>query len=117
MKSEVMIDGVAYVPKDQDAKCMDGMPYKIVRSYSAGVFAGYIEKREGKEVTIRNARRIWKWAGAASCSQLAMEGVSDPDNCKFPVEVDRIVVIEAIEVLDCTEAARQSIKGVPVWEA
>jgi hypothetical protein len=116
MKSEIVIDGIIYVPKEQGAKCLDGMEYKIVRSYSAGVFAGYIEKREGKEVTIRNARRLWKWSGAASLSQLAVDGVSDPGNCKFPVEVDRIVVIEAIEILDCTETARQSIKGVKIWK-
>ena len=45
--------------------------YKIVRTYSAGVFAGYIEARNGQEVVMRNARRLWMWSGAASLSQLA----------------------------------------------
>ena len=90
--------------------------YFIVRTYSAGVFAGEIETRNGKEVVMRNARRLWYWDGAASLSQLAMEGVSKPENCKFPREVDRMILTEAIEILDCTEEARKSIAGVKIWE-
>jgi hypothetical protein len=90
--------------------------YVIVRTYSAGVFAGTLESREGKEVVMTNARRLWYWDGAASLSQLAMEGVKNPENCKFPCEVDRVELTEAIEILDCTDAARESIAGVPVWK-
>ena len=89
--------------------------YKIVRTYSAGVFAGYLESRNGKEVVLRNARRLWYWDGASSLSQLAMEGVKRPENCKFPCEVDTILLLEAIEIIDCTEKARLSLAMVPVW--
>lgn len=89
--------------------------YKIVRTYSAGVFAGELESRNGQEVVMRNARRLWYWDGAASLSQLAMEGTSKPDNCKFPCEVDRVELLQAIEILDVTDKARESIKGVKVW--
>ncbi len=92
------------------------MKYVIVRTYSAGVFAGELESRTGREVVLRNARRIWYWAGAASLSQLAMEGTKSPDKCKFPCEVDRVELLEAIEILDVTEVAKKSIKEVPVWE-
>jgi hypothetical protein len=90
--------------------------YVIVRTYSAGVFAGTIESRNGKEVVMRNARRLWYWDGASSLSQLAMEGVKKPENCKFPCEIARIELTEAIEIIDCTEEAKQSIAGVPVWK-
>jgi hypothetical protein len=90
--------------------------YVIVRTYSAGVFAGNIESKNGKEVILLNARRLWKWAGAASLSQLAMEGVKDPDNCIFPCEVDRVELLEAIEILDCTDKAKKSIKDVKEWK-
>ena len=92
------------------------MEYKIVRTYSAGVFAGELESRKGKEVTMRNARRLWYWDGAASLSQLAMQGTSKPKNCKFPTAVDRVLLTEAIEILDVTPKARASIEGVPVWQ-
>lgn len=90
--------------------------YVIVRTYSAGVFAGTLESRNGQEVVIRNARRLWFWSGAASLSQLAMEGVKDPAGCKFPCEVDRVELLQVIEILDVTDAAKASIAAVPVWK-
>ena len=92
------------------------MKYVIVRTYSAGVFAGNLESRNGQEVVLRNARRIWYWAGAASLSQLAMEGTSKPKECKFPCEVDKVELLEAIEILYVTEKAEKSIKEVPAWQ-
>lgn len=92
------------------------LKYVIVRTYSAGVFAGYLVSRKGKEVVLANARRIWYWAGAASLSQLAMEGTSKPSQCKFPVEVLSVTLTEAIEILGTTEKARNSIQGVWIWK-
>lgn len=93
------------------------MKYVIVRTYSAGVFAGEVESRNGREVVLRNARRLWYWKGAASLSEMAMKGVSAPAECKFPCEVDRVELLEAVEILDVTPEARESIKSVPVWTA
>jgi len=91
--------------------------YVIVRTFSAGVFAGYFHRREGKEVELKNARRLWKWAGAASLSQLAMEGVSQPGGCKFPCPVKSVLLTEAIEVIPCTLLATENIAAVPIWKA
>ena len=92
------------------------MKYVIVRTYSAGVFAGELESRNGQEVVMRNARRIYYWAGAATLSQLATDGTSKPSECKFPCEVDRVELLQAIEILDVTDKAKESIKGVKVWQ-
>jgi len=89
--------------------------YVIARTYSAGVFAGTMEKRDGKEAVLSNARRIWYWDGAASLSQLAVDGTSKPKNCKFPAAVPEILLTEVIEIIPCTDKARESIEGVPVW--
>jgi len=89
--------------------------YVLVRTYSAGVFAGTLVSRTGKEVELTDARRIWYWSGAASLSQLAVDGTSKPKDCKFPCEVPRIELMEAIEILEVSDKARKSIKGVPVW--
>lgn len=91
------------------------LPYVIVRTYSAGVFAGYLKSRKGKEGVILKARRLWHWKGAASLSQLAMEGVKCPSECKFPCEVDSITLTEIIEILDVTPEAKKCIASVPVW--
>jgi hypothetical protein len=89
--------------------------YVIVRTYSAGVFAGEIESRTGQEVVLRNARRLWYWAGAASLSQLAQSGTSKPLQCKFPIAVDRVELLQAIEILSVSPEARKSIEEVNVW--
>ena len=120
-KNEIEIDGEKYVlassvKNTTPAKSMKGKKYVIVRTYSAGVFAGYLDSRKGKEAVVLNARRIHYWDGAASLSQLAVDGTSKPENCRFPVEVSRIELTEVIEILDVSEKARKSIAGVPVWK-
>jgi hypothetical protein len=91
--------------------------YVIVRTYSAGVFAGNLDSRNGQEVVLTDARRLWYWAGAASLSQLAVDGTSDPKNCKFPVAVSRVELLQAIEILDVSAKAKSSIEAVPVWQS
>lgn len=87
----------------------------IVRTYSAGVHAGILKSRDGKEVVLTDSRRIWYWYGAASLSQLAVDGTNKPKSCKFPGPVDEILLTEAIEIIPTTEKARESIASVPVW--
>ena len=113
---ELVVNGKKYglAGETQTTMCDD---YHIVRTYSAGVFAGEIESRKGQEVTMKNARRLWYWDGAASLSQLAMEGVSKPENCKFPCEVLEVTLTQVVEVLPCTTKAQKSIKGVAIWKA
>ena len=106
----IFVNGVEYVPKQDVTE-----NYVIVRTYSAGVFAGNLERRKGKEVVLKNARRVWFWEGAASLSQLAVDGTSAPSKCKFPCPVSEITLTEAIEIISCTEKAEKSIKGVPIW--
>jgi hypothetical protein len=91
-------------------------PYKIVRTYSAGVFLAIVESRNGQEAVLRDARRLWYWDGAASLSQLAMEGTVAPENCKFPIAVDRVEVLQVIEIIDVTPKAKASIDGVKIWK-
>ena len=94
---------------------MNDQKYVIIRTYSAGVFAGYLVERNGKEVVLRDARRLWYWSGAASLSELAVKGVSRPNDCKFPVAVPNITLTETIEIIECTPLGQQSIEEVPVW--
>lgn len=91
--------------------------YVIIRTYSAGVFAGTLESRKGQEVVLSGARRLWYWEGAASLSELAVYGTSAPHKCKFPVAVGRVELLQVIEVLDVTPQARKSIENVSIWTA
>lgn len=90
--------------------------YVIVRGSRSGVFAGNIIKREGSEVELVNCRRLWYWDGACSINQLAYEGTKKADKCKFTVIVDKIEILDTIEIIPCTEQAEQSIKDVKEWK-
>lgn len=119
-----MIDDVRYVREDQvkatSTPSEKGFKHVIIRTYSAGVFAGYLASKEytpaGTIVRLEKARRLWYWEGAASLSQMAMSGTSKPSSCKFPEEVDSIE-LNAIEIIDTTKAAQDSINSVPVWKS
>lgn len=91
--------------------------YYIVRCDRSGVFFGQITKREGSEVTLTNCQQLWRWDGACSVSQIALEGVKKPNDCKFTVVVDELLVLDAIEILTCTDAAVQNIKSVGIWKS
>ena len=90
--------------------------FVIIRSTYAGVHAGYLGKRKGKEVMLLNSRRLWYWKGAASLSQLAMEGVKNPSECKFAMSLPEIVITDAVEIIPCSAVAEANIKAVPEWK-
>ncbi len=120
--AEIEMNGVAYIRKDlvpkqnNLAKSTKGLRYVLVRTYSAGVHVGFLSKQLGKEVKLINTRRIWYWDGAASLSQLALEGVSKPDKCKFSVEIPEIELTEVIEIISVTKEAQININNVPAWK-
>ena len=110
--------GDSDTPQETETETCDMIgQYVIVRTYSAGCFAGILTSKHGKEVVMSNARRLWYWAGAASLSQLAIDGTNRPSDCKFPAPVAQITLTEAIEILTTTLAARASIEGVSAWTA
>ena len=92
--------------------------YVLVRGDRSGIFTGTLEKQEGndgRQITLRNVRRLWYWDGAASISHIAKYGVNKPENCKFPVENEIIKILDTIEIIECTEESKKSIEKVPVW--
>ena len=89
--------------------------FYIVRSAQAGVFFGHIADKRGDEVDMTDLRRLWHWDGAASLSQMAVEGVKAPGNCKFTVIVPSATILGVCEIIECSEAAVSSIQGVRVW--
>ena len=88
----------------------------IVRGDRSGVFFGTLVERTGREVKLSNCRRLWRWDGANSISQLAIDGTSKPDECKFTVYVKEAIILDAIEVIKCEEKAIKSIESVKEWK-
>lgn len=87
----------------------------IVRGDHSGCFFGILAEQNGREVKLTKCRRLWFWSGAASLSQLAVDGVANPDQCKFTVTVDEIAILDAIEIIPCTAKAINSIEGTREW--
>lgn len=84
-------------------------PYVVIRTYSAGVHVGELVSLDGKEVTLSNARRVWKWCGAYTLNEIAVSGVGA--GSKISVEAPSITLTEAIEVIHCTEAAEANLRA------
>jgi len=79
------------------------------------MFAGYIESRKGREVVLRKSRRLYLTWGALTPSELAVYGPTEPQKCKYCVEVERTELLHAFEILYTTEIARKVITNVPDW--
>ena len=92
----------------------------IIRSYGAGVFFGTLNEVERCEdklmVELLNCRRLWYWEGACSITQLAVDGTTMPDNCKFTIVEPSIIVSSVIELHGCTDKAINSIENVFEWK-
>jgi hypothetical protein len=81
----------------------------IVRTYSAGVHFGRLVERNGKEVRLANAKRLWYWKGANTLHEIALRGVGP--GSKISDTVPDIVLLEAIEVIACEPAAVSNLEG------
>lgn len=83
----------------------------VVRTYSAGVHCGEVESIDsgGKLVVLRNARRIWRWAGANTLNEVATAGVAQ-EYTRISTPVEKIVLTEAIELIPTTAEARANLE-------
>ena len=120
----ININGIEYVRKEELdnvqvnplAELVDDMPFVCIRTYSAGVHFGYLKSRNGKEVELVNAIRVYYWDGACSLSELATNGSTKIDECKYAVTVPHIILTEAIEIIDVTEKAKVQMEGAKRWK-
>ena len=92
------------------------MKYAIVRGDRSGVFFGQLAERNGQEVTLHNARKLFYWEGAGAVEQIALDGVAKPEKCKFTVTVEELTLTDAIQIIPCTEKSVGIIKGVKEWK-
>ncbi len=89
--------------------------YVVVRTYSAGVHVGYLKSRDGKEVTLADARRVWYWRDAFTLNEIALHGVGEGSKISAPVS--EIVLTEAIEIIYTSQAGAESLQGFAVYKS
>ena len=114
MEEKINVNGVEYVKADCVQK-PDLANIYLIRTYSAGVHFGEISFRDGKEVILKNARRLWSWQGACSLSQVAIDGVTVAGS-KISVAVPEIILTEAIEIIRMSEKAAKQMMEVEAWK-
>ena len=90
--------------------------YYIIRGDRSGVFFGQIASRNGREVELRNVRKLWYWDGACAVEQLAKDGVKSSTGCKFTVVVPEMIVTDAIQILPCSDKATKILAEVKEWK-
>lgn len=92
--------------------------YVIVRTYSAGVFAGTLEGRQGDKILLKNCRRLWRWSTDnkdISLSGIATKGL-DYKGSKICI-LEPFKVLIDIEISPCSDVAKSSIEGAPTYVA
>lgn len=72
--------------------------FVLIRTFSAGVHFGTLVSRNGQEVHLKDARRLWSWSGALSLSEVAMTGIN-VSSSKISIPVDEIILPQAIEII------------------
>lgn len=104
--------GAGYNQKTKGLNCMIGKKV-IIRTYSAGVWFGTLEQKDGNEVIIKNARRMWTWWAkeGISLSSVSVNGIKH-EKSKIAESVDA-VWLESIEIIPCSDIAVNSIESAP----
>ena len=82
----------------------------IIRTYSAGVWFGRLKEKEGDEVILTEARRMWRWWAkkSISLSGVALYGIKHEDS-RIAGAVDS-VWLQAIEIIPISGKAAESIR-------
>ena len=83
--------------------------FVLVRTYSAGVHCGTLAYLDGKNAVLKEARRVWRWRGANTLSELSQQG-AEHDWTRISEVVPEILLTEAIEVIPCSEVAELNLK-------
>lgn len=83
----------------------------LVRTYSAGVHYGTLKSRDGQEVVLSNARRLWFWEGAFTLNAVAENGVSGKS--RISVVVPEILLMQAIEIIPISSKAQKILEKIP----
>jgi hypothetical protein len=88
--------------------------YVIVRTYSAGVHFGLLKATydapQGMRVHLSEARRIYRWSGAFTLTEIANNGVSI--DSKITETLNNVYIENAIEILPLADKAKINIYGI-----
>jgi hypothetical protein len=90
--------------------------YVIVRCHDAGVHFGRYVSHKGRQVTLADSRRMWRWWAKTqmTLSAVAEFGLNE-ERKELRIQCtmsDNITLLEACEILTCTQACVESFARV-----
>ena len=87
--------------------------YCVVRTFSAGVHIGVVKAvypaLQGSDVLFESSRRLWKWEGAFTLSEVANNGVKNTS--RIAEEVEGNMITGANEFLPVSAKAKETIEA------
>ena len=83
----------------------------VVRTYSAWVWAGFVDLKKVNEImTIKEARRLYRWNSQFTLSELAQKWFwKSPENNKYAIPVSEVFLTNVIELIPTSESAKNQI--------
>lgn len=87
----------------------------IIRCYASGVHYGTVAAHEGRQVTLTNSRRLWRWhtggkSNGVSLSGVAINGIDAKQSVVEPV-LPEITLLDALEIIPVSDVSAASIEG------
>lgn len=104
---KIIVDGQEYVLATNHQPQPQG-DLVLIRTFSAGVHVGRLKARNGREVDLVDARRVWRWKGANTLHELSQHGC-DEEYTRVSEPVPTITLLEAIEILPVSIKAQPSL--------
>ncbi|MEB4590647.1 hypothetical protein VSS37_06630 [Candidatus Thiothrix sp. Deng01] len=90
----------------------------LIRTYASGVHCGILIDQQGRQVELKDARRLWKWQvkdnAGISLSDIAIHGVGRES--KICAIVPQMTILDAIEILPLSDDAKTSIVNTEVYK-
>ena len=85
--------------------------YVIIRCRDAGVHAGVLKYYKGREVHLKESRRLWYFncKEGHTLSGVAIHGIAD--DSKIAGELEEIKLLDACEIIPCCKDAERSIRN------
>lgn len=87
----------------------------IIRCYASGVHFGTLTAHEGRQVTLENSRRLWRWhtggkSKGVSLSGVALTGIDASKSTVEPI-LPEITLLDALEIIPASDAAAATIEA------
>ena len=92
--------------------------YVIVRCRDAGVHAGILVDWEGREVQLKESKRLWyfKCKTGHSLSGVALHGITDES--KIAGQINKVIILpEACEIIPAESVSERSIRDAKEYNS